>query len=582
MKAAQAVIPLMRASTAPSTAAGRVSLIRGVEVFNCLPGEAAPRGCLQALEELEGLAGLSPTSAVSLLVAARGAEALGARLFSRGWRPRGDALPLLGSEWSCEYYIDTGSRSARSVSGVAEGFVIKTSILARCASEGGLRERVLYPLPRGKPSFLVAEGGDRLRQAATYIVEVASALALASGEARLPGGLDGWPRLVVRHGSLLQQVGVYTNEVFSMDRDFAEALLRYSGLGEATARELVAEATLEVPGGPPRVNAGVLAAAILRRLRGAVGGDASVAGVAEDTSRGRHLTLQALLAVIERSGDELFREPVELGVEELEEEPGCLGDLDPEAAVAGLLNAVDRYAAHLRNAIYGGLLDREPQSRREARALYSELAQRLSQDPGGLVRRAYERQVLTRYFSLASDTHFILAYNYLFAGTEGLAATERMSKSMLVAPLLEANVESKGIHEMGGPSPGEAARWVEGVEYRYVNPEPPPPCRRLARESRRLGLDRRILAELVSVKPPLRLEYYASDARRDLVDTKVALAAAATQYGVPSQLLVVDSRSRIDEWDLGALRQLLEEKARRAMPYSTFIRDFATRLQYVA
>ncbi len=533
------------------------------------------------MEEFEGLAGLSPVSAASLLVAARGAEKLGARLFSWGWRPRSRSLPLLGSEWECEYYIDTGSRSARSVSGVAEGFVVKTSVLARCAGKEGLRERVLYPLPRRKPSFLVAEGGDRLRQASTYIVEVASALALASGEARLPEGLDGWPRLVIRHGSLLQQVGVYTNEVFSMDRDFAEALLRYSGLGEATAKELVAEATVEKPGEPARVNAGVLATAILGRLRAAIGGEASVAGVAEDTSRGRHLTLQAIIAVAGASRDKLLRDTIELGMEDLEDSPECLGDLDPEASIGGTLEAVDRYAKHLRSALYGGLFDREPRRFNEAEELFRELKLMTEGSLSQLVKRIYERQLLSRYFSLASDAHFILAYNYLFAGAEGLAATERMSKSMLVAPLLAVNIESKGIHERGGPGPEEAASWVEGVEYRYLSPEPPPPCKRLSMESSRLGIDRRLLAELVSVKPPLRLEYYSGDPRRDLIDYKVALAAWITQYGVPSQLLVVDSRSRIDEWDLGALRQLLEEKARRAMPYSTFIRDFATRIRYL-
>jgi len=534
------------------------------------------------LEELDGLAGLSPASAASLLVAARGAERLGARLFSWGWRPRRDALPLLGSEWMCEYYIDTGSRSARSVSGVAEGFVVKTSVLARCRSGGGLRERVLYPLPRRQPSFLAAEGDDRLRQASTYIVEVASALALASGEAALPGGLDGWPRLVVRHGSLLQQVGVYTNQVFSMDRDFAEALLRYAGLGEATARELVAEASLDDSREQGRVNAGVLAAAILRRLRESVGGGASVVGVSEDTSRGRHLVLHALLAVALHSRDKWLREAVEEGVAELEERPECLGDIDPEAGAEGLLAAVDRYAGHLRSALYRGLLEREPRGPREAEELHRELKSLAAGGSGEFVRRVYERQILARYFSFASDTHFILAYNYLFPEGEGLSATERMSKSSLVAPLLAANIEAKRIHEKGGPGPEEAASWVDGVEYRYLSPDPPPPCTRLARESLRLGIDRRLLAELVSVKPPLRLEYYAHDPRRDLVDSKVALAAVITQYGIPSQLLVVDSRSRIDEWDLGALRQLLEEKARRAMPYSTFIRDFATRLRYIA
>jgi len=202
-------------------------------------------------------------------------------------------------------------------------------------------------------------------------------------------------------------------------------------------------------------------------------------------------------------------------------------------------------------------------------------------DKGLLVRRAYESQMLSRYLGPAGDAHLMLVYNYLYAEEPGLRATPRHSKSILVIPLLKANIASKGLEERASVKTPEVLSWVDGVEYRYVMPEPAPPCSFLRRKARAAGIDARLLAELVTVKPPLRLEYYSHDRRRDVVDARMMLSGEVTLYGSPSQLLVVDARSRVNEWDVGALRELLESQARRRMPYTSFIRDFPTRVRFV-
>jgi hypothetical protein len=152
----------------------------------------------------------------------------------------------------------------------------------------------------------------------------------------------------------------------------------------------------------------------------------------------------------------------------------------------------------------------------------------------------------------------------------------------MVRPHFARNIVEKGLLDRAvSPAARKAHELIDGVEFRYILPERVPSCTRLAKLSAKTGVDRRLLAEAVKVKPPLRLEYYAHDRSRDVIDAKVYASSTITQFGVPPQLLVVDSKSRVNEWDVGALRQLLEAQSKRVMPYSTFIRDFATRVAYM-
>lgn len=526
-------------------------------------------------------------SGAALAVAVRGVEEdLQAGIaVERGWRPRIESLPLLGTEWMCEYYLDTGSAGARSLSGVYEGFVIKTSILARCMGPGGLVERILYPVMDrgGARTFLPLPGNDRARQAMLYIAEIGAALALARGEARLPSHLDGEPRVIVRHGSLLQRLEGYMNEVYDMPREAVESVLYYSGLSASTVSELVRTSTVR-RNGREAVNAGVLASHILMLLKESVGQGASVVGITEDVSRGRHLVTESLLwlAKAASQGDYDLYNTVKRGMEVLEASgpAACLDDVDPDSSPReDAFTRAGRYSQYLRGVVYRGVLrlDEDLRGLSELRRAIESLSG-VSEDR--LVRNIYSGQVLNRFISFSSDSHYLMTYLYLYGPDGGPVASPRHSKSRLVAPLAADNLVSKGLSESLGIGPRELEDMVGGVEYRYVFPDRIPPCRSLETVSRRMGVDRRLIAEMVKVKPPVRLEYMMHDPRRDLLDARIYAGSHITQYGTPSQLLVVDYRSRINEWDRRALQAILEAQSSRVMPYSTFIRDYRTRVRF--
>ncbi len=526
-------------------------------------------------------------SGAALAVAIRGVEEglHSGIVVERGWRPRVEALPLLGTEWMCEYYLDTGSTSARSLSGVYEGFVIKTSMLARCMSSQGLVERILYPVmgKGGARTFLPLPGNDRIRQATLYIAEIGAALALSRGEARLPSHLDGEPRVIVRHGSLLQRLEGYMNEVYDMPREAVESVLYYSGLSASTVSELVRTSTVR-RNGREAVNAGVLASNILQLLKESIGGGVSVVGVTEDVSRGRHLVAESLLrlAYTASQGDYDLYGTVKSGIEVLEASGPleCLDDIDPDSSPReDAFSKAGRYSQYLRSVVYKGML-KLGEELRGLNELKRAVASLSSTPEDVLVRNIYSGQVLNRFISFSSDSHYLMTYLYLYGPDEGPVASPRHSKSRLIAPLAADNLVSKGLSESLGISVDEIMDIIDGVEYRYIFPDKIPPCRVLESLSRRIGVDRRLIAEMVKVKPPVRLEYMSHDLRRDLLDTRVYAGSSITQYGTPSQLLVVDYRSRINEWDRRALQAILEAQSSRVMPYSTFIRDYRTRVRF--
>ncbi|MEB3779023.1 MAG: hypothetical protein GSR85_02150 [Desulfurococcales archaeon] len=532
-------------------------------------------------------------SGASLAVAARGYESLTGRelVLERAWKPRIEDLPFLGVEWECEYYLDTGSKSARSLSGVEEGFVIKTSVYARCIRDGRLRERILYPAmkPKAAYSFLALRGGERLRQAASYIAEIAAITALATGEAKLPGDVDGYPRLIIRHGSILQRIEGYMNEVYEIPRNAAESILYYSGLESSTVNELLRYSTIERQGKGMVVSPGLLAPLLIEKLRESIGRDVSVAGVAEEVSRGRHLIVESLIQAtyaVDVVGDPSLEGMIHRGFDELgygmDDPLSCLDDVDPDS-IGGedLYTRASRYASYMRQVIYRGILGLDNSRLRNPHHIKEAVMNVKRLKRGDVVRRVYQGQVLNRFISLASDSQFLMLYIYLYGPEAGYLATPRHSKSSLVAPLAVDNLRQKGLDQLGGISSSELEGMIDGVEYRYIFPEPIPPCSTLEAQSSKLGVERRLIAELVRVKPPVRLEYFSSDPRRGQVDSRIYAGSHITQYGVPSQLLVVDSRSRINEWDYRALRSLLELQGRRVLPYSTFIRDFQSRMRHI-
>lgn len=181
-------------------------------------------------------------------------------------------------------YLDAGSRSSpearRSV------FAVKLAVVHRVSVGGVVEERVVHPLLRGEGGaglpLLVGRGGDRARQAITYIVELGAVYSL------LRGGCV----LVLKHGPLAQQLQQYLRPSYDLDADVLHSALVYSGVERDEADAIVDAARVE--GG--MVNAGVAILELLSRIArlAASDGSVAVAGVTEDVTGSRVLASRLL------------------------------------------------------------------------------------------------------------------------------------------------------------------------------------------------------------------------------------------------------------------------------------------------
>lgn len=498
---------------------------------------------------------------LAVALAARGLEEHGvSRLISDGWRGLGQREPLLGVAWDCEYFIDVGARGYRGTRGGVEGFVLKAAVLERCWRGDRIRERILYPLIGGGGySFLPVVGGERQRQASLYLAELGIMLAIALGE-QPPGGGEG-RRLVVRHGALLQQFGTYFNQVFDMPCRRMEAVLRYTGLPleEVYSIRDAAVATRRDRG--EACNPGAAALAILSRLSRV---DATIAAVSEDLSRSRHLAVHTLLGVLAAYSRSIH---VDTLVKRAISGAPCLGDLldDPGTAAHDMSKIMEGILASL----FSSSQDRNPWE-------VLEEASRASLDEQVLA--VYRGQALER-MGVKSDVDVLMLYRYLY-GPEDLTATPPLSKSMLVEPLAIASYNTNKMEDALGAPAARIRELLSRVDFTYIFTDRIPSCTTLAGYAERMGVTPREVADLVQVRHPVRLEYIPDKHTVDLA-RHVYTQSQATHFGVPAPLIVVDQRSRVNEWEAAALASLLENLGRRIVPYSTFIRDFATRRHYM-
>ncbi len=497
---------------------------------------------------------------LALALAARGVEETGgASLIRGGWSRLDQAEPLLGVRWDCEYFIDVGARGYRGTRGGVEGFVLKAAVLERCWAGDRVRERILYPLiGEGGYSFLPVVGSERQRQASLYLAELGIMLSIALGEQ--PPGSPGGRRLVVRHGALLQQFGTYFNRVFDMPCRSMEAVLRYSGLPLEVVYSVRDESIVRRSGQGEACNPGLAAVALLSRL-GRVEG-ATIAAVSEDLSRSRQLSTYVLLGVMESYPRGLHADAL---IKRAISRAGCTEDLVDEPG----------RVAHDMAALLETMLASLFSSSRPPWEVLEE-ASRLGRDE--LVLAIYRGQALER-LGVKSDVDVMMLYRYLF-GPEDLAGTPLLSKKTLVGPPAAASYRSNKLEEATGVPAERRLSGLPEVEFTYIFTDRIPSCQTLARHAERMGVSPRELAELVQVRHPIRLEYIPGGDSEDLA-RHMYTQSQATHFGVPSPLIVVDQRSRVNEWEAAALASLLESLGRRIVPYSTFIRDFATRRRYM-
>ena len=184
-----------------------------------------------------------------------------------------DKLPYLSDAFKERetFYVDAGSRNER----ISEDYYfIKLAVLYRKVSNQLVKERILHPyihVPENNetktlPPIHVGKGGERARQAATYIVELATLLGIVQKYE------ENHTLMLMKHGPLFQLLSEYFSHVYTIQRDEAVKLLRYAGLDSDEANKLAEESSPCAHGSNSiykdrnKVQLGVLILRILTRL----------------------------------------------------------------------------------------------------------------------------------------------------------------------------------------------------------------------------------------------------------------------------------------------------------------------------
>lgn len=474
-------------------------------------------------------------------------------------------------------YFDASSRSFPLG---LDAYLVKLAVLARIHSRrGGVEERVYHPVPvTGQgvlPPLFLGRGGERVRQAAVYIVELAAMLA-----AILEPSMVFWEKpsriLLVRHGPLLQMISHYVSKPYHVGEDEARRLLGYAGLEKSVIDELVEGARSCSSGG--RVVLGLLALIILSRLVGeARRRGIGVAGMVEDVSRS-HMLHAAMLARV---------------IADLAARSGGAATL---ASMAG--RAVERCRDYYnapgnRRALDDCLCPTTSPSqllgsRSEWDSLLAGLESVLQQRFRVGLRDAGIEEIEASLgwggpLPSVSDPELLYTLYYLYDGdrypaTAPLAHAARLkilSYYLSTASPLSCHRGSEALHE--------ALRALRTIRYQYIAPVEPPTCKELFSLAARLpGIRPCTLAGLQVVPPAIRLEYVEGTGLEEEARALALYPARILLYGYPSQLLVVDAYSRISPAELAGFREVAERLVERMQPYTVFIRGWEARVQAIA
>jgi len=462
-------------------------------------------------------------------------------LFDGGFSRR--VLGSLGSLGGVGVFVDAGSVGA-SVAG-GDAFVVK---LAHVVVGGSFD--VLHPVEgsSGVP-YLVVGGGESLRRGLTYLVEVASLLS----------ALDGGASYAVRHGPLVQ-ASYYLRRGYDVQDDTPlRAALGYAGLDPGLVGEVVYESRLCGGGG---YNVGLAILSVAERLASRASRGAVVAGVVEDTSRSRLLAVDVVW--------EAARDAMGGGVE---------GDyLD----LGGRLFDAARRGYRELEELHGGLLseecfcgDLEPPT---SAAGYDSLAQAVlaaARREGRLEAALLE---IPRHLAGVGDVDLIYWASYTVGSTEYTRPRKRLgAREAVVEELKSRRAELASCRG----DPEDLARPLDSVGYTYMLPERPPTCRGLSGLAGATGLRACELARLVKLPPPVRVEYMETPSEAELLGLLAYLHASAelTLYKYPAPLLVADRYSRVTRAEAAAAERLAEAIASRRLPFYTWLRGWARRLE---
>ena len=469
-------------------------------------------------------------------------------------------------------YVDAGSRGEPSG---LDAYLVKLAVLVRRHSGGGVSERVLHPVMRTKegvlPPILLGRGSERVRQAAVYVVELASLLAISRRPGLVFGEDEPERLLLVRHGPLLQMISQYLSRPYVVEVEEARKLLYYAGLERGEAYELIDGSHPCGPSGASSgsVVLGLLALQILARLvREARRGRRGVAGMVEDVSRSRSLVAASLA--------------------------GLLGSVSPDSGASTLSKAarklrdkcMDYYEAgaqRVESCLCPSLaVDQLLDSRTEWEELLASTNRVLQERFGyglGNAPRDYLEAAILWSGALPDITDSELLYTLYYMGATDYPATRPLSHTPRLR-IIEYYASSNPLVKCTAGEIEALLGELSVLRYQYFSPVKPPSCTDLesAIASKGLGLRPCELAALYAVPPAIRLEYVDGMPLVEHARALTVYPARIVLYGYPPQLLVVDQYSRVSLEEALAFHHLAEALVERLQPYTGFIRTWETRV----
>ena len=474
-------------------------------------------------------------------------------------------------------YVDAGSREEPSG---LDTYLVKLAVLARKHGGRGVWERIFHPVMITKdgalPPVLLGQGSERVKQAAVYVVELASLLAISRRPSLVFG--EDTPRrlLLIRHGPLLQMISQYFSRPYVVEVEEARKLLLYAGLERSEASDLVDESHPCSPrGGRDHglVVLGLLALRILAKLvEGATRREYGVAGMVEDVSRSRSFVaasiaeLVASVATSTRSGDTvLLVKSIARGLRDkcMDYYMGRAQDIEkclcPSIDAGQLLDSRTEWEELLINI---------------NRVLQERFSLGISSAP-----REYLEAAALWSGSLPDITDSELLYTLYYMGGVDYPATSPLSHRPRLR-IVEHYASTNPLIKCWGDELLGLLDKLSVLRYQYLAPVKPPSCDELGRAiaSKNLSLRPCELAGLYTVPPAIRLEYVDAMPLVEHARALTVYPARIVLYGYPPQLLVVDRYSRVSMEEALAFHQLASALVERLQPYTGFIRRWESRI----
>ena len=457
-------------------------------------------------------------------------------------------------------FVDSGTM------GDENGFIIKLSILTRAPRDGWVEERVYYPYTPLRSEvgeeplpYFVAPGIDspKKRQALSYLIEVASLLAIAKNPSLVFGDDKVKKLYLVRHGPLLQLLILYISKVYSVKVDIIKGALSYAGLDEDSIEKIIGDVEEE-----DELTIGEVILKILNEMAKISSKNTVFAGVVENVSESRVLLARTWAKVakelINKSESSCTADVRDLCYEDVAEKlydevslnkdvfRKCLCLDLSEIGKAGFIVSWSHFLKVLRE--------------RYLDMFGTHMGNYVGEDE-------IEMIILKDKLSSVNITDEDVFYSLYFISNEEKKPVTKPLGGMARAMLFGLDLQSSSIVR-------------RKLKYRYFAPLPPDlPLKCKALEALNLSVEPcKLSGELIKVPAPIRVEYLTTE-DNDIPELLSLLyySSLTVLYSFPPQLLLVDKFSRVSVSDMLTVTPLLQEMAKRVRPFKIFIHEWSNR-----